>query len=95
MLEKVFMLFLWVIIASYIMQYLERTSCIYPNRENMSNMRIVSTSNYPHGFATHIPTNYAINTAIDTYRNNNKVSLELSKQSTSQSIPHAYNTCFM
>ena len=95
MLEKVFMLLLWVIISSYIMQYLERTSFIYPDRENMSSMHRVSTSDYPYGFATHIPTNYAINNAIDTYSNNYKVSMELSKQFTTQSIPQPHNTCFL
>lgn len=86
MLKKVFILYVVVVLA---LQYF---AC---NKENMSTMRLHPTTNYPYGFATHIPTNYAINNARKTYRDNYKKSKDIIKQSTdiTDPEPQPHNTC--
>lgn len=89
MLKKVFILYVFVVCALYTIQYL---GC---NKENMSTMRLHSTTNYPYGFATHIPTNYAINSAIKLYRDNYNKSKAIMKQSATAIAqePEPHNSC--
>lgn len=86
MLKKVFILFVLVVLA---LQYLD---C---NKEHMSTMRLQSTSDYPYDFATHIPTNYAINNAIKTYRYNNDTSVGIVNHASATTTPEPqpHNTC--
>lgn len=89
MLKKVFMLYVFIVSALYTIQYLGG------NKENMSTMRLQSTANYPYGFAIHMPTNYAVNNAIKTYRSNYHQSKHIMKQSamTTTQEPQPHNSC--
>lgn len=86
MFKKVFILFVVVVLA---LQYL---GC---NKENMSSMRLQSTTDYPYGYATHIPTNYAINNAIKTSRYNYDASVDMMEHASAITVrePQPHNTC--
>jgi len=67
----------------------------YLIREGMSSLRKVTTNNYPYENATHIPTNWAINKAIDNYHTSMEYNntIAISNDNLNSDSVKTFNSC--